>query len=431
MIPGGATYSAIYLAVLVRKASVMDDAITVFLDLHGEPVRVGRLWVHFARGRQSADFEYDAHWLKNPTAFAIEPALHLGHGKQHTAKALFGAIGDSAPDRWGRILMQRAWRQGGKNVSSMSELDYLMMVQDDLRQGALRFKRTPGGPFEAQATDPIPPLVQLPKLLAAAARVVANKEFGDDIRLLLNPGSSLGGARPKASVISPDKHLYIAKFPQRGDISNVVRWEAVALELARLSGLRTAESRLVEYDQKAVLLVKRFDREDGNRIPFLSAMSMLEASDHEDHSYLEIAEKIRVHGSAPDEDLLELWKRMVFAVLISNTDDHLRNHGFLFENGGWKLSPVYDVNPVGNAPRIHSLALDLDNREASLDTVFSVAEDYMGISLSVAKQAAQTIGQVVVKWRSVATCFGIPPREQEDMSEAFEHSDLNKSLSCD
>src|SRR6516225_3562537 len=245
----------------------MDTEALVYVDLDAVPHLAGRLWGRMRRGRDSATFEYDNDWLSNPVRFCLEPALQLGPGPFHTPanKSLFGAIGDSAPDRWGRVLMRRAERRraekAGETPRTLREIDYLLMVNDEARQGALRFAAQTGGPFlAADDAVSIPPLVELPRLLSAAEHVIGDSESDDDLRLLLAPGSSLGGARPKASVRDKDGHLAIAKFPHKGDEIDAVRWEAATLALAAAAGLAVPEWQLVAAGARPVLLLRRFDR---------------------------------------------------------------------------------------------------------------------------------------------------------------------------
>lgn len=414
----------------------MDRETLVHMDFPEGPALVGRLWTRVRKGRESATFEYDRGWLARPDRFALEPALTLAPGPYHTGidRPMFGAIGDSSPDRWGRVLMRRAERKAaereGRAPRTLFESDFLLLVDDEVRAGALRFAAQEGGPFLAEpGRQRIPPLVELGRLLHAAERVVADDETEEDLRLLIAPGSSLGGARPKASVRDHDGQLAIAKFPHRDDDANAVLWEAVAFTLAAEAGITVPAWRVEQIgDAKAALLVRRFDRGAGRRIPFLSAMSMLGAADNEPHSYLEIADAIRMHGAAPSEDLEQLWRRIAFNVLISNTDDHLRNHGFLYEGpAGWRLSPAYDMNPVpvDVRPRILSTAIDPDDPSASLDLAFSVA-DYFGLKAARAKQIAAEVGSVVAGWRETATRLGLSRAETERMASAFEHEDLRR-----
>lgn len=411
----------------------METAILVYADLRGAPRLVGRLWTRVRKDRESATFEYDRSWLAQADRFSLEPALHLGPGPYHTAagRALFGSIGDSAPDRWGRVLMRRAARrQAGrehKTVRTLFEADYLLMAGDEARQGALRFAVQEGGPFLAEhGPHAIPPLIELPRLLSAADHVEAESDTEEDLRLLLAPGSSLGGARPKASVRDRDGRLAIAKFPNRGDEIDVVLWEAVALTLADKAGIAVPAWRLERVADRTVLLLRRFDREGNTRIPFLSAMSMLGAGDGDTRSYMEFVDALRQHGSAPKEDMHALWRRIVFSILISNTDDHLRNHGFLYAGPeGWRLAPAYDLNPVpvDMKPRVLSTLISFDDGTASLELAMEVA-GYFGLKAAEARKIAGEVGRVVRKWRTWAAKLGASSGEMERMASAFEHADL-------
>jgi serine/threonine-protein kinase HipA len=355
-----------------------DRAVNVYVDLDGKPLLVGTLHARFRKNRESATFTYDPSWLSHPSRFALEPALvlhDLSH-HTHTGHAMFGAFGDSAPDRWGRMLMRREERQRAKNEKrpprTLNEIDCLLGVSDETRQGALRFAEQPGGPFLAVTGvgRQVPPLIELRALLAASDRVAVDEDTEDDLRLLVAPGSSLGGARPKASVRDHDNGLLIAKFPHPGDEVNQPAWEALALRLASAAGINASKGRLETVADRSVLLLHRFDRAEIRRIPFLSAMSLLGASDNESHSYLEIADALRQCSAAPGEDLVELWRRIVFSILISNVDDHLRNHGLLWEGpAGWRLAPAYDLNPTPTdiRPRVLSLAVDDQDPTASIE----------------------------------------------------------------
>jgi serine/threonine-protein kinase HipA len=415
----------------------MDKETLVYVDLHGTPRLVGRLWARLRKDRESATFEYDKSWLAHPERFSLEPALMLGPGPFHTpsGKPLFGAIGDSAPDRWGRALMRRAERRRaegeGQTPRTLREIDYLLLVDDEARQGALRFADREGGPFLAEhGPTKIPPLMELPRLLSAAEHVLSDTDSDEDLRLLLAPGSSLGGARPKASVRDHDGHLAIAKFPNKGDEVNTVLWEAVALTLAEKAGIQVPSWRLETVARQPVLLLRRFDRRQGMRVPFLSAMSMLGAKDNEPRSYLEFVDILRQHGVAPKEDMNALWRRIVFSILISNTDDHLRNHGFLWDSpAGWRLSPAYDLNPVpvDIKPRVLTTAIDMDDGTASLKLALQVA-GYFELSGNEAQKIAGQVGQAVVTWRRQAKKLGLTKAEIERMTSAFEHEDLKLAL---
>jgi serine/threonine-protein kinase HipA len=415
----------------------MEKEVLVYVDLQGNPQLVGRLWARLRKDRESVTFEYDKSWLAHTERFSLEPALKLGPGPFHatSAKPLFSAIGDSAPDRWGRVLMRRAERRRAEHERqaprSLREIDYLLTVDDEARQGALRFAEREGGPFLAgHGPVKIPPLVELSRLLSAAEHVLSDTDTDEDLRMLLAPGSSLGGARPKASVQDRDGQLAIAKFPSKGDEVNTVLWEAVALTLAAKAGIVVPTWRLEAVVGKPVLLLRRFDRERGLRIPFLSAMSMLDANDNEPRSYLEFVDVLRQHGAAPKEDMHALWRRIVFSILISNTDDHLRNHGFLWAGpSGWRLSPAYDLNPVPTdiKPRVLSTTIDLDNGTASLKLALEVAS-YFELGEAEAHRIAGQTGQAVATWRKQAAKLGLTPTEIGRMASAFEHEDLRAAL---
>jgi len=397
---------------------------------------VGRLWCHRRNGRESATFEYDPSWLQHPERFALEPALQLTEGAFQTGagQMLFGAIGDSAPDRWGRVLMRRSEtrraRANKETPRTLGESDYLLGVNDEARQGALRFSEEVNGPFlSPHDRASIPPLIDLPRLLSASERFLNDDETAEDLRLLLAPGSSLGGARPKASVRDRDGSLAIAKFPRKDDDYNVVVWEAVALTLAAKAGIQVPEWRLESITDKPVLIIRRFDRMDGQRVPFLSAMSMLGAKDNEQHSYLDITYALAQNGGHPKGDMAELWRRLVFTILISNTDDHLRNHGFIYERHlGWRLSPAYDVNPTPAEikPRILSTLIDYESDMASIETALSVKDEFR-LSREQAEQIMHDVAEAVSNWRNVAAQSDLSKREIDRMASAFEHEDLEKA----
>jgi len=404
----------------------------VYVDLNGTSHLAGRLWIHARGSNQRASFEYDGTWIRGSHHFALEPALQVGPGPHHTSagRALFSAIGDSAPDRWGRTLLARRERIRAKAADraprTLLEIDYLLGINDYTRQGALRFKVDEDGPFLAAEGYNVPPFIELGRLLDAVERVSADEETPEDLHLLLAPGSSLLGSRPKATVRGKSGELMIAKFNRPDDDYNVGRWEGVAMHLARMAGLDVAAWSLEQVNSRSVLLMRRFDRSGDTRIPFLSALSMLDAHDGEHRSYMEIADALRRHSAAATEDLRELWRRLVFSVLISNTDDHLRNHGFLYVGTqGWRLSPAYDLNPVpiDIKPRILSTAiLDGEDRSASMDLAFEAAPHF-GIRDADAREMAEMIAQSVSRWRQVAASLGATDRECDRMASAFEHND--------
>jgi len=421
-----------------------DPAAFVHVEIGAITRLVGRLYVTATRARvETSTLVYDPSWVHAPDSFALEPALTLSTAPHYTVpgRALFGPMGDSAPDRWGQTLLRRDERQRARDERrtprTLREIDFLLGVTDSVRQGALRFTATVDGPFVAPEGTGVPPLVDLPRLLNASERFLADEESAEDLRLLLAPGSSLGGARPKASVRDASGALLIAKFPKRDedDDYRVVVWESIALTLAQAAGIDTARYRLETIAGREVLLLTRFDRTVAGgvtqRVPYLSAMSLLGAGDGESRSYPEIADAIRRHGAAARADLRELWRRMVFTVLISNTDDHLRNHGFLYDGPeGWRLSPAYDLNPVpvDLKPRVLSTALGLEeDRTASLDLALESAAEF-DLSHAEARALARAVADVVATWRSVATQQGATAREIERMASAFEHADLTSAL---
>jgi serine/threonine-protein kinase HipA len=269
----------------------------------------------------------------------------------------------------------------------------------------------------------------LPRLLSASEYFLEDSEKSEDLKLLLAPGSSLGGARPKASVKDKDQTLAFAKFPRKNDEFNTVLWEAVALTLAKHAKINTPIWRIETILNKPVLIIKRFDRDRENRTPFLSAMSMLQAKDMEQHCYLEIAYSIAEYGAAPDKDMKELFRRIIFNILISNTDDHLRNHGFLYERiKGWRLSPVYDLNPTPAEINAHnfSTSIDFNNNQPSLETALSVIAEFRlskKQAISIIKEAAAA----VAGWRKIAKKFKLNNKEIEHMSSAFEHDETKKA----
>jgi serine/threonine-protein kinase HipA len=411
-----------------------DRLVHVYADLDGQAHLAGCIYAHNNKGKETASFEYEAEWLANPRRYSLEPALTLGEGHFYTPRSLFGSLGDSAPDRWGRRLMKRAEARRADAEKSkprtLYEVDYLLRVNDETRQGALRFADEPGGPFLAHDGAPVPPLISLPKLLSATDALLEDAETAAELKLLLAPGSSLGGARPKASVREKDGQLAIAKFPKKDDDYAAVEWEYVALELARRAGILMPDFRLESIAGRAVLILRRFDRDGAMRIPFLSAMSMIGAGDNEAHSYLELMDALRQYGAAPGIDGVELWRRIVFSVMISNTDDHLRNHGFLYEGPkGWRLSPVYDVNPVPvevKEPVLTTMISENDGT-ASLDLALSVAADF-GLKKKDAIAVAAQAAAAVSGWRAVAMQVGIKKAEIDRMASAFEHDDLELTL---
>jgi serine/threonine-protein kinase HipA len=392
------------------------------VDVHLHSVALGRVFRTPAPNGERIAFRYAESWLSEPDRFAIDPELFLDSRTTVPARAgLFGAFADSAPDRWGRQLMQRKERATAeaerRTVRSLSEMDYVLGVSDRSRPGALRF--TTGGAYLAEADD-VPPLVQLGALLRAAERIGSDDATAEDLALILAPGSSLGGARPKASVLDQSGQLSIAKFPRQGDDYSVERWEWIALELARSAGIRTATSQLVDVVGQPVLLSRRFDREARARIHFASALTLLGLAPGDRSSYPEIAEVLQREGARPKQDSEELFRRMVFNVCIANTDDHLRNHGFLHERSGWVLSPAYDLNPVPSdvRPRILTTNVTPDDATGSLDAARDAAT-YFGIDSRRAETVIQEVTRATATWERVARAAGASRAECRRMQSAF------------
>jgi serine/threonine-protein kinase HipA len=415
----------------------VSDEISVFVAVGDENVLAGRMYSHRRRGVESASFVYDDRFLANPHAYALDPALPLVTGTLQTlaGHALFGAFADSLPDRWGRTLIHRAERiraQGaGTTPRSIAEVDLLLGVRDDLRQGALRFSLGDQGPFLATEDSGVPALTDLPALLDIAARAERDTADYDDLRRLLRAGSSLGGARPKAHVLDTAGRVAIAKFPSPGsDTWNVMAWEKVALDLARDAGLTVPDSQLIRIGVRDVLIVDRFDRRGAARIGYASAMTMLEANDRDQRSYLEIAAVIEERSPAATSELRQLWRRMAFSILISNTDDHLRNHGFLHDDAeSWSLSPAFDLNPnPAPGPKDLSTAIDFYDTRASVETLLGVA-DFFRLDADDALDVLAEVTRAAANWRRVAESHGLTPRDLAEMEPAFEHAEARQARS--
>jgi serine/threonine-protein kinase HipA len=407
-----------------------DTATEVVVQIGAEGALAGRLWSHRRGSSESATFAYDPAYLARPDAYQLDPALDLVAGQQQTPASLklFGAFSDSAPDRWGRrVIARNAERDaddqhGGRR--SFGEIDYLLGVRDDMRQGALRFRDSAGGAFLADEKTGVPPLVELPELLGAADRLERDEANADQLRILLRAGSSLGGARPKANVLLADGRVAIAKFPSANDKHDVMRWEAVALSLARSAGIKVSDWTLHRVDDKPALLIDRFDRAGLLRVGYVSAMTMLEATDGTHGSYLEIAAVIEDNSPDATADLHQLWRRIAFSVLISNTDDHLRNHGFLRRtSAGWSLAPAFDLNPDPEpGPKHLATAIDRGDDRASLALLMGVIDDFrLG-----EQDAVGIVGEVYAasrEWQTVAARTGLPAAAIEQMASAFEHDE--------
>ena len=399
-------------------------------------MKMGVLRADQVRGEEVFSFEYDEQWLQSGVAQVLDPDLRLFTGPQYITgeKPNFGIFLDSSPDRWGRTLMKRREalqaREEKRKERRLFESDYLLGVNDISRSGALRFKLNEEGPFlDDNTTFPTPPFSSIRELEHASLRIEDDDFFEDKeaskwLRLLMAPGSSLGGARPKASVRSPEGHLWIAKFPSKNDDRDQGAWESIVNKLAAEAGVRVTQGMAKKFSQKYhTFLAKRFDRSNSSeRIHFASAMTLLDYKDGVNHqdgaSYLELVEVIEAYGAQPEEDLLELWKRIVFSICVSNTDDHLRNHGFLLTNRGWRLSPAYDINPNEQGVGL-SLNIDENSNALDLELAKSVAE-YFRVNLKAAENFIRSTKKIVNTWRNKADRLGISKAEQELMKSAFE-----------
>ena len=401
----------------------------------GYPHLMGTLTANQIRGKEIFSFQYDNEWLKSGKAKILDPDLSLFSGFQHLRdeKLNFGMFLDSSPDRWGRVLMKRREialaKQEERKARTLFESDFLLGVYDPLRMGALRFKTNKDGDFLDNNKDyATPPWTSIRELENASLEYEKgleqdNPELLKWLNMLYAPGSSLGGARPKANIQDADGSLWIAKFPSKNDDINTGAWEMVANSLAKKAGLNCAVGKVGKFNNKYhTYLTKRFDRDpNGNRIHFASAMTLLGYNDgvgaEDGISYLELAEFIIKHGSHVTEDLKELFQRIVFSVCISNTDDHLRNHGFLLYDKGWRLSPAYDINPNPDGTGL-KLNIDLNDNSLDLDLVLSVC-DFFRIEKEEAQEIIEQIKNVVSIWRQEARNYQIPSSEQDRMESAF------------
>ena len=406
----------------------MNDSIEVHIDTADGTSVVGRFRYIDRRQSRSSAFEYADEWLRGTEAFAIDPEnLPLRDGAFYTSSdksALPGALRDAAPDRWGRQLIKRAFsKSGGKRT--LSEIDYLLGVTDHARIGALRFRREGEDSFDHHiANFRVPPLIQLPALINAADAVQANTETAKDLKLLLNEGSPLGGARPKSSVQNKNGSLAIAKFPKPDDDRSIPHGEVLAMTLARQAGLTVADAKLLNVVGRPVALIQRFDRVGSRRIPFLSAMSLLGLNDGDEGTYTDIAEIIRMYSSSPTQDLNELWKRVVFNVLIGNLDDHLRNHGFLYDrNGRWRLSPAYDLNPVPLAEKARELTTWISEQgpEADLDLAREAAP-FFALKKKQAEAIIDEISTALKEWRTTAHSLSMNSKDIDIYATAIRSS---------
>jgi len=399
-----------------------------------EVTKMGLLKCEQIRGHEIFSFEYEENWLDSGFAQEIDPDLSLFTGIQYVKddKSNFGLFLDSSPDRWGRMLMERREAILSQNTQKpkkrLTESDFLLGVNDETRMGALRFKLDEDGDFLSSQKDArIPPLTSIRELEQASLKLedddfIEDKEAQKWLNIILAPGSSLGGARPKASVMDLEGQLWIAKFPSKNDMVDSGAWELLVNQMANEVGLNMAVGTAKKYTQRHhTYLTKRFDRAADQRIHFASAMSLLGYkngyNNKDGGSYLEIIELIELYGDNINEDIRELWKRIVFSVAISNTDDHLRNHGFLLTKTGWKLSPAYDLNPNEKGTGL-SLNISEDDNSLDFELCLSVIDYFRWQKQEAANFIKQT-KSIVSQWKKRANQLKIPQSEQTIMESAF------------
>jgi serine/threonine-protein kinase HipA len=404
-------------------------SVEVHIDWKGQTFFVGRL--HSAERSTASSFEYAAEWLGRADAFAIDPtSLPLRPGAHHAA-TLVGAIQDCGPDRWGRLLIERAVRKQILEKKPYHDLDYVLALDDFSRIGALRFRADPSRPFLAANQGKIPPLIQLGALLRATDALHGENETATDLRFLLGAGSPIGGARPKSGMRLTDGRLAIAKFPAPDDIRDIAAGEILALTLARESGITVPEHQLVQTNGINISVITRFDRAGAQRIPFISAHSLLGLTREDPGAYTRLADGIRQLGDNITSDLNELWRRLIFSLLASNYDDHLRNHGFLMHSPGrWALSPAYDLNPVPEIDRGRTPKTPIaeTSGEASLAAALAAASRF-GLKSDEATRIVREVYSAVSRWRQTGKKLRIKSATLDAYATAFEHPMMSEAQS--
>jgi serine/threonine-protein kinase HipA len=396
-----------------------------------EPKQIGVLSAHFGKGKKAFGFEYDKTWIHSQPQLLLDPDIQFFSGAQFPDnKENFGVFMDSMPDTWGRTLMKRRAAQQAKERNEkapiLHDIDYLLGVYDQSRMGALRFKTEPDGPFLDNDNDtPTPPWSSIRELQHAAKSLEKDENNDTEkkwLAILMAPGSSLGGARPKANILDTEKELWIAKFPSKNDTLDKASWEFLAYQLAIEAGITMAPCKIEKIaGRHHTFFTKRFDREKGERIHFASAMTM--TGNNEDTirdntaSYLDIADFIQTYGANVEENLHQLWRRIVFNIAVSNTDDHLRNHGFILTNEGWILSPAYDINPSIDKDGL-ALNIDMDNNALDFDIAKSVGE-FFRLNDKQMNHVLSEVLESVNRWEQLADKIGIPRSEKTLMQGAF------------
>lgn len=401
----------------------MELVITVEID--GMDILCGHLFQNVRHGTETTSFAYDPSYLANPKAFALGPDMPLGYGTFHSqGLGNLRAFEDCMPDRWGRNLLLRAERMEAREEHrterTLFEADMLAGVTDLTRQGAIRVWTQGGTTPLATTKEGVPREVSLPSLLDAADLAV--EDLDADVRDLIAAGSSLGGARPKASVRADNGDLLIAKFPKadEGPLDDICAWEQVGISLMASSGIDVPRSRLVRISGRSVLLLNRFDCNVNERIPYMSGLTAVQGADGERYSYLELVEFIEDEGANPSRDLPELWRRALFSCVVGNTDNHLRNYGFLHDEAGWSLSPAFDVNPtIGGGEKYLATALDFNEPEADVRIAFDVM-DYFRVTKKQAHKDALRMLRVLRDWDKVARRTGITEASIARMAGNFE-----------
>ena len=412
--------------------------IYVYMDWQesDSPIQMGVLHSEVLRGKEVFSFENNTDWLTYKQFRVLDPDLAQFSGKQYLPadKSNFGMFLDSSPDRWGRMLMRRREainaRLENRPSRTLTEADYLLGIYDGNRMGALRFKLSPDDEFmdnnKAMATPPWTSIrdLEYASLQLEKENLKDDAEYAKWLNMLIAPGSSLGGARPKANILDNNGALWIAKFPSGHDTKNMGAWEAVTAEMARKCDIEMAESRAQKFSNRQhTFLTKRFDRINGRRIHFASAMTLLGYTDGtnsaEGVSYLELAEWIGRNCDKVSQNLEQLWRRIVFNIAVSNCDDHLRNHGFLLTPKGWTLSPAYDINPDEHGMGL-KLNISEDDNSLDFELALSVAA-YFGLDNATSDEIINQTKKVVSNWQQLATQYGISRSEQEDNAEAFRY----------